>query len=306
MSYFDFPTSFGKAEVKIFTAAKADVNTVSFQPWVKSPGKTMLMVYLLGGGAGGGGGFSAAAASARGGGGGGGSGGSAGLIMPLYCVPQILYAVVGNGGVGGAAGANGVLGGTSSISINTFGGNLASNLFLRSDTTAVGPGIGGTGAGGGAGGSGATAATVSLCTLSGLGVRTFFAGQNGAAGGTGNAPGGAIAIPVTGISAQGGSGGAGTTSADQTGGAFTSIANAWLSEQRPATPAAGSNNGSGGPQLWKQFFSFGGGGGSSSNTGVGGHGGMGAYGSGGGGGGGGTTGGTGGMGGSGLIIFISW
>ena len=120
------------------------------------------------------------------------------------------------------------------------------------------------------------------------------------------AVGGAIALPVTGICNMAGSGGAGTTSADFAGGLYTPVAGAFLSEARPATPAAGSNNGSAGPQLWKPFFSFGGGGGSSSNAGVGGNGGNGACGCGGGGGGGGTTGGRGGNGGAGIVMIISW
>ena len=79
-----------------------------------------------------------------------------------------------------------------------------------------------------------------------------------------------------------------------------------LSEFRPATPGTGSVDGSGGPEIWKPMFFFGGVGGSSNNTGIGGNGGNGSYGSGGGGGGAGTTGGRGGNGGSGIVIITCW
>jgi hypothetical protein len=120
------------------------------------------------------------------------------------------------------------------------------------------------------------------------------------------AVGTAQTIPATGLRCMGGSGGAGTTSADFAGGLFTAITDSWLSERRPATPTAGTFPGSGGTQYWKPFFGFGGGGGSSSNTAAGGAGGNGAFGCGGGGGGAGTTGGRGGDGGAGIVIIVCW
>jgi hypothetical protein len=133
-----------------------------------------------------------------------------------------------------------------------------------------------------------------------------IAGTAGVAGGAvAGATGTAQTIP-TATPFWGATSGAGTTSADFAGGAFTAQADSFFSERRPATPAAGSFDGSSGLTLWKPFYSFGGGGGSSSNTGAGGAGGNGGYGSGGGGGGGGTTGGRGGDGGSGLVMIFSW
>jgi hypothetical protein len=112
-------------------------------------------------------------------------------------------------------------------------------------------------------------------------------------------------IPVTGVVTMGGTGGGGTTAADFAGGPITAIAGSFLSEQRPAQAAAGSNGG-GSAQSWEPFFSFSGMGGGSSNAAAGGEGGNGAYGSGGGGGGAGVGGSRGGNGGNGIVVITCW
>jgi hypothetical protein len=103
-----------------------------------------------------------------------------------------------------------------------------------------------------------------------------------------------------------GAGGAGTTSADFTGGNYAAIANTPFG----ATPAAaGGVNGSNGFKYGQMPLLFGGSGGGASNTVAGGNGGSasGIPGAGGGGGGGGvTTGGAGGNGGPGQIIITCW
>jgi hypothetical protein len=143
--------------------------------------------------------------------------------------------------------------------------------------------------------------------LAGLGIWNSTVGQVGTAGGVQTGAGGTnIAFPTIGLLTMGGTGGGGTTFGDFVGGGITAIANSLLSDIRPTNAAAGSNDGSGGFNVMKPFFSFPGMGGGASNAGVGGRGGNGFYGSGGGGGGAGTTGGRGGDGGNGLVIIVSY
>lgn len=282
------------------------VTNVQWQTWTKPRSISMLQILCIGGGGGGGGGFSAAAAAARGGGGSGGSSGVTRVEVPAHLLPDTLYIQVGAGGQGvGSGGGTAGSGVLSYVAIHPD--TTASNVLAVSGAVAATGGGTGTGAAVGAAGAGSTIAAIGSMPLAGLGSFNVIAGQAGVAGGAvAGAVGTAITIPVTSTLCQAGSGGAGTTSADFAGGAFTAITNSWLSQQRPATPAAGSNPGSGGVQLWRPFFSFGGGGGSASNTGVGGAGGNGALGAGGGGGGGGTTGGRGGDGGNGYVLITAW
>lgn len=184
----------------------------------------------------------------------------------------------------------------------------ASNVFAVSGAAAPTGGGTGTGAAVGAAGSAGTIATIAAMPLAHMGHFDLIAGTAGVAGGAvAGAVGTAQALPIA-TPFWGATGGAGTTSADFAGGAFTAIADSYLSEIRPATPVttAGSNHGSGGRTIWAPFFSFGGGGGSSSNASAGGNGGNGGLGCGGGGGGAGTTGGRGGDGGSGFVLIICW
>lgn len=291
-------------DIQVFTRPCTALH-FQYETWRRPRGCSMSTMLAIGGGGGGGGGHSAAAGNARGGGGAGGSSGISRLTIPIFLLPEILYVQVGAGGTGGAATVNGNNGVSSWIGISTQ--NSTVNRVLVSGDTQASGGVAGTGAAAGTGGNAGTIGSIGNCVFAGLGNFNFIAGQAGAAGGSqAGANGTAITIPTSSCVCQGGSGGGGTTSADFAGGAFTAVAGAFISDFRPSTPAAGSNSGSGGPQLWRPFFSFGGGGGSSSNTGVGGHGGKGAYGAGGGGGGGGTTGGTGGDGGQGIVIIISW
>lgn len=283
------------------------VQNLQWQTWRKPIGVSMLCMLLIGGGGGGGGGFTGIAGSARGGGGAGGSSSITRVLVPAIYLPDTLYIQVGAGGQGVGSG-----GGTAGSGVRSYvciAPNVDPSNVLAVSSTAVVPTGGGTGTGaaaGAAGGAGTLAAIADM-PLAGYGFFFTVGGDAGVAGGaqTG-AVGPAQGITVTGCLTTGGSGGAGTTSADFAGGAWTAIANSLLSENRPATPGAGSFDGSGGYLLEEPFFSFGGTGGSSSNTGPGGNGGNGGPGSGGGGGGGGTTGGRGGDGGNGIIIMASW
>lgn len=307
---FDIPVDIGSntgmADVQIFNRPST-VAFTQYQTWMKPRGKAMMNIICIGGGGGGGGGFTAVAAAARGGGGSGGSSAVSRVTIPLHLVPDVLFVQVGAGGAGGAAGATGGNGTLSRVDIKTGAAAVPSNCIAYSGAAAAVGGGGGTGAAAGAAGTAGTIGVIASMPLAGLGHFDLIAGQVGVAGGvqTG-AVGVAQVIPVTSVITTGGSGGAGVTAADFAGGLWTAITDSWLSEQRPATPAAGSNNGSGGFAIWKPLFFFGGTGGSSSNAGVGGFGGNGSYGCGGGGGGGGTTGGSGGAGGSGLVIITCW
>jgi len=294
-----------QADVQIFTCPST-VTNLQWQTWRFPRGRSMVSIFCVGGGGGGGGGFTGAASTARGGGGSGGSSAITRVLVPGFLLPETLYVQVGAGGQG--VGSGGGTAGSGVLSYVSIAPNTtASNIVAISGAAAAVGGGTGTAAAVGAAGTAGTIAVIGSMPLAGLGNFNMIAGQVGVAGGAvAGAVGTAQTIPVTSVLCTGGSGGAGTTSADFAGGAFTAISNSWLSEQRPATPTAGSYNGSGGLQLWEPFFSFGGGGGSSSNAGIGGAGGNGAYGAGGGGGGGGTTGGRGGDGGSGVVIIISW
>lgn len=292
-----------KGDVQIFTRP-CTVTNLQWETWRRPRGVTMLSVLCIGGGGGGGGGFTRASPNPGGGGGSGGSSAATRVTVPALF--ETLYIQVGAGGQG--VGSGGGAAGSGVLSYVAIAPNIeVSNVLAISGAAgAVGGGTG-TGAAEGAGGAAGTIAVIGSMPLAGHGQFDFIAGQIGVIGGArGGANGTAITIPTTSALCQAGSSGAGAASADFAGGAFTAIADSWLSQQRPATPAAGTFNGSGGVQIWRPFFSFGGGGGSSSNAAAGGSGGNGAYGAGGGGGGAGTTGGRGGDGGSGLIIITAW
>lgn len=294
-----------RADVQAFNRPSTVTDT-QWMTWQKPRGAAMLHILCIGGGGGGGGGFTGIAGSARGGGGSGGSAGVTRVTIPAFLLPDSLYIQVGAGGQGVGSG-----GGTAGSGVLSYvavaPSTTIANVVALSGAAGAGGGGTGTAAAAGAAGAAGTVAVIGSMPLCGSGQFAFIAGQIGVIGGAvAGANGTAIDIPTTSVLCQAGSSGAGTTSANFAGGAFTASGAAYLSEQRPAAPAAGSNNGSGGPQIWEPFFSFGGGGGSSANAGVGGTGGNGAYGAGGGGGGGGTTGGRGGNGGSGLVIIIAW
>ena len=294
-------------EVQIFTLP-CTVTNLQWKSWIKPRGRSQSFVYCIGGGAGGGGGATGATNTLRGGGGGGGSSGVSRLVIPSFYLPDRLFIQNGAAGVGAAAGAVGSSAILSYVSVAPD--TTASNIVLLSGNAAAVGGGAGTSGTGGAGGTASTIATIANCSLAGTGATQFIAGNIGAAGGaqTG-AVGVDVTIPVTSVLTTGGAGGAGINTPAQSGfagGSFGAISNSYLSQVRPAPPAAGSNNGSGGLQLWQPFWGFGGCGGSSNDGGAGGFGGNGAYGAGGGGGGGGTTGGSGGDGGNGIVIIISW
>jgi len=304
MPPFHLPRNLGNADVQVFVG-KSDTSNTVWETYQKPIGKSLLYIYCLGAGGGGGGGFTGVATSARGGGGGGGSGAISTALFPLSQLPDTLYLMVPPGGQGGAAGVSGQAANVAYVSLKTNPVEVPTNNLLRSGFNAPGGGGAGTVSTGGAAGTAGTASNIGNMPLAGLGLWNTIAGQAGTAGGahTG-ASGGNIALPTTGINVMGGTGGAGTTSADFGGGAITAVAGSLISESRPGS--SGLNNGSGGFSLPNLMYHFPGLGGGAQNSGVGRDGGNGGYGCGGGGGGGGTTGGRGGNGGSGLVVMIAW
>jgi len=297
---FGLPPSF-RGDVQLYTRP-VTANNTQWDVWRKPRGVSMCQMLVFGGGGGGGGGFSDVAGTPRGGGGSGGSAGFARAVIPIFLLPDILYIQVGAGGQG--VGSGGGTAGSGQLSfISVYPANSGSNLVLGSGGAATG---GGTGTGSAAGAAGAAGSTPAVQPFGGLGQFNALGGQAGVAGGVQTGSAGPSISLGTGVLLTGGAGGAGTQSADFAGGGFVALSTSYISEQRPATAAAGSFNGSGGPQLWTPFFSYGGCGGSASDAGIGGAGGNGARGAGGGGGGGGTTGGRGGDGGDGLVVIVCW
>jgi len=291
-------------DVQIFTLPST-VTNLQWSTWTKPRGLSMAHILCLGSGSAGGSGHGAAVGGAGGGGGAGASSGVSRVMVPLEFLPDRMYIQVGAGGLGSANGAGGA-GIFSYVAI--YPDTTATNILCVSGAAAPTGGGAGTVAIVGAASAGGVVAAIGSMPLAGLGIFTLIGGMAGPAGGAvAGGVGSANAIANTSCIAAGGTGGGGKTSADFAGGLVTIVNNSFLYQYAPAT-APGTNllnNGSGGIQLWKPFYSFGGMGGGATNagSGVGGAGGQGAYGAGGGGGGSGLTGGRGGDGGHGIVII---
>ena len=284
------------ADIQIFNVPYSIAPPV----WRKPRGCTMAYLFALGGGGGGGGGAQAASGN-RGGGGGGGSSAQCSLTVPIWLLPDTLFIYVGAGGAGGAVNAAGGGGAMSYVSMKPDVSAFVNVVLRAGSVTATGGGFG-SGTGVGSAGAAGTATAVTQMIFGSLGHFIPLIGQAGTAGGAiagGN--GSAVTLPTNGAVTTGGTGGAGTNSADFAGGGYNSVGDTLVSEIRPI-----GASGSCGFTCWKPFYNFGGRGGASDPAGPGGTGGFAAYGSGGGGGGAGTTGGVGGKGGDGLIIIACW
>jgi hypothetical protein len=299
---FHLPTVPGR-DVQIFTRLNQDQATnTEWTEWTKPLGLSMAWIFCLGGAGGGGGGFTRASGAGGGGGGGGGSA-QASVIVPLGLLPDFLYIQVGCGGQGVSAGT--AESGTRSY-VTVYPDFAVTNTLVISGAASPTGGGTGTVAAAGAAGTAGTIPVIASMPFAGLGHFALIAGQAGIIGAAASdTAGGAQTIPTTSILCMGGGSGAGVSTTGAAGGAITAIASSYLSQYAPAAAALGVS-GSGGPQLWKPFFSFCGMGGGSANAAAGGNGGYGGYGSGGGGGGSGTTGGRGGDGGNGIVIISCW
>ena len=331
LDVFDTP-SMTKADVQLFTATFQSGSTLSWQPWYKPRG--ISMVYIFGVGAGGGGGDGAAGtitagAGAGTGGAGGGSGGQTAILMPAVLVPDILYVAVQAGSPNRTSTGAGPATTASYVSV-VPGGNSpppATNILFQVNSGAQGGKSAGTTATAGTAGAISTAAQMPLGFSYVL--ATPLAGQAGGAGAAVNTTPTAVALPVTGLIVTGGTAGGSLPAANGSpsisGSAITNIVGSFINggvlatltggTPGSATPTAGLTGTNGVRPFKGSLFGLGGIGGgggglSAGGTGAaGGNGGSGAPGCGGGGGAGCLTGqqfGLGGRGGDGFIYIISY
>ena len=273
--------------------------TDTIEAFVIPKNATMLHIWAIGAGGNGGAGFSRAAGNPGGGGGGGASGAIVTMLIPTKVLPDVLYVQVGKGG-----GVN--TDGWSRVMLRM---SSSINIVIDSLLVALAGNNGNNGTASGTAGGGSVQ-TYSLPNnlYAGLGITTTPGGQAGSSGGTASGINGQVltVFNTTGLPFTGGTGGAGCTSADFSGGSI--IPNSNAQQQLGITLAggvAGGGNGLNGLQFEEPLVGYGGTGGGSNNTGVAGNGGNGAIGCGGGGGGAGVTGGTGGLGGNGRVV-ITW
>ena len=296
IDYFNTPIS--ELEFQVFhTKSSGATSTNDWQIWTKPKNCKFIYFMVIGGGGGGGFGVSGGAGTSRNGGGGGGSSSVTKGLFPANLLPDILYVLVGKGGLGSSSLTAGGSGGLSYIS--TQPNTTLSNLVLASGNS--GPTGGFTSGNASAG----VPFTQSSAILSYYGVVESSTGSSGGSPGSG-AGGTETQDAITG----GGAPGAGTISSSNAGGIIAQ----GLFTPSISGGAAGRNSGN--PGVYSQLPSIhsiakaplyftGGSGGGSNNGGIGGDGGDGSYGSGGGGGGAGTTGGRGGDGGNGIVIIVS-
>lgn len=289
-------------------------NTTDWIPWKKPTMAKLIHFILIGAGGGGGQGGTNIAANTTGGGGGGGAGGLTNILMPAFCVPDMLYLKLGLRGKF----ATTTNGGNTLACFSNSNTPIYANMLLGSAGGANGGG-GSTGAGSGGLGGG------NISSFIKHGVRNYNSGQsggNGQAGGT-TADVATLTPYTTNVVIPGGAGGGGTnnTGASFAGGQMSTYENTYTSS---FPGVSGGGNGSHGTQSGNNLNNFvdmltmglsmsGGSGGGGNTTGNGGRGGDGGIGCGGGGGGGvcstGTSGGVagaGGLGGGGFISIITY
>lgn len=280
-----------------------------WQIWQKPANAKMVSIFCLGSGSGGGSGANGTASTARRGGGGGGSGAFSHGTFAASQLPDTLYVLVAQGGIGGAPLSSLNNGGAGALSYVCVQPNTtAINVLLQSGAVAATAGL--AGGNGGTGGTGSTAWTGNI--LNNLGLATAQAGTNG---GSGVISSTAASITPANIVCGGPSGGNTSTAAAFAGGNVTGSGFLNTIEGGASGTSAAGEDGSDGysPNIFSLqkgmpiMFTAGSGGGASV-SGAGGNGGAGGFGCGGGGGGAGFTSlsGGGGRGGDGLIIITCW
>lgn len=274
-------------------------STKNWQQWTKPQNCQFVAIRVLGAGSGGGNGFSGAASSARGGGGGGAGGGICFAIFPASLLPNVLWVQVSRGGTAGNGGGRTLVSAVRDIAV--------ANLIIISGAGDVTAGGNGTASAAGSGGSGGSATAIGTCGF--IGSAITFNAIGGASGSAGGAHTGAVGVSHNRafLHVSGGAGGAGTTSANFSGGAMNAFGNGMFSQPSLSGSSGGGITAQSGYNMFAGYLiNSGGTGGGSSDASVGSNGGDGGLGSGGGGGGAGTTGGTGGTGGDGLAIIATW
>jgi hypothetical protein len=211
LDFSHLPTGYGSADVQEFIGKSDSLNNgVVWETWLKPRGKSMCCIMLLGNGANGGSGV-IGANSVSAGGGGGGSGALTTLTMPIALLPDVLFISL-------QAGGNPASGLVNYISVApplTAGGGaptVNNVLAIANGGSRGGNASAGTAGALGAAGTAATAATMPL----GWSWATVVAGGGGTAGG-GTVAGLSLTLPVTGVIATGGTGGAGLGAAASSG-----------------------------------------------------------------------------------------
>lgn len=276
-------------------------NNGLYSAWERPEGVSMLMGLMIGGGGAGGNGFTRAAGNPGGGGGGGASGAIVRFIMPLMDLERFYYSVGAGGTSTRPQGQPCFISMTPTVSSN------ANDLLVATSSAGAGWGGNGTAAAGGAAGTSPGAGSIAA-NLWGLYMQAVFvSGQAGATGGAVGTAGASVAANTIGAVNTPGGGGGGCNNGVIAPGGAVALTNGYISTQPGVGGSSAINTpGSNGFNLYKPFFSFGGGGGCGCDVIDGGAGGNGGYGSGGGGGGAGVNGGIGGSGGDGIIFLWAW
>jgi hypothetical protein len=297
--YFGIPGVDNKVWV-FYPTASGTSSVNDWQVWTKPKNCKFINFIVIGGGAGGGGGVSAVSGVQRNGGSGGGSSAVTKAIFPANLLPDVLYILVGKGGLGGSALTNGFDGSLSYVSVRPD--LLSVNLLLESGDSAPTAGSSVTGSLPAEGGLAGVATTQTNLVLSYYGIVSSTQGVDGSSS---NA-----SVGISNIT-NGGAGGGSVTSGNisSNGGSVnSSVVTQTISGGTANTTSSGGNGvytqiPSSHSNMLEPMLFTGGAGGSGFNGNTGGNGGKGSYGSGGAGGGGGLTGGRGGDGGDGIVII---
>src|SRR5574343_1466651 len=92
---------------RIFNPQQSTTTTNGWVTWSRPNGISWIYAMIIASGGGGGKGAGGAATVASGG---GGSGGMSRLLIPAWCLPDLLYIRPGTGGAGSTTSANGTIG----------------------------------------------------------------------------------------------------------------------------------------------------------------------------------------------------
>jgi hypothetical protein len=291
------------------------LTTASIVPWTIPKEARFVSFFLIAPGGGGSGGATGVAGATRSGGGGGGPGATATAIYTARTLPETVYLILPNGGIGGAANTSATATTIALITANPSSiATIPSNQFLHATFGAIGLVAG-------SGGAAGTVSTVANCQLAARALSlNFNAGT--AAGGAAGSPG--ASVTLQGLCCPGAGGGSTVTTTPAAGGSInTANAVNIFSSNSATTPVLAQGgvtatplNGANGFDTiqgsiplgtsMNGWYSIGGAGGASIDSGTGGNGGYGGIGSGGGGGGAGSTGGRGGDGGPSFCMIEWW
>lgn len=299
----------------LFNLAEANYRNQVFYTsgvWRKPPNITMVSFFLVGAGGAGGNGFVTSLLQGSGAGAGGGSGAVTKLIIPAVLLPDILLVNVGVGGSRGAFQTGVIVSGGSGTAtyVDLINGNATASTLIAIANGGTGGGGGTIGGGAGGGGAAGAASTITSTVYLGMGIPSFYAGQNGQNGiGTGTLTPVSTGTNLT----SGGAGSASRNSAGQRGTPGSILGNDVYLPTLPLSNSAITYNGQDGVNCLSPFQSYGGVGGwpaTLTASECGGNGGNGILGSGGGGGGAGNTGcpegGLGGNGGNGYALITCY